>query len=203
MPHARPNLVASAASHHAARCLLATLAFTGATASAADFSIGIAAGPDRGRVDCVASFPCDRSSAFAKLFAGYRFGDALDAQVVYFDGGSFKGGDTTPLGTAFGGKFKVSGLGVTAGYRWGFAPAWSLNARAGLASVRTRFEYAAPFGSIGSASQTTTQPLLGVGIGYAVTSSVRVGLDYDVTQFRVHTTRGPLQMLGVAAQFSF
>jgi len=204
MPHHRPKPAAPLASHPAARRLLAALALTGATAAnAAGFGIGIAAGPDRGRVDCVASFACDRSSAFAKLFAAYRFDDAFDMQAVYFDGGSFRGGDTAPLGTEFGGRFKVNGLGLTAGYRWSFAPSWSLSARAGLASVRTRFEYAAPFDGIASVSRTTTQPLLGAGVAYAVTPQVRFGLDYDVTRFKVHTTRGPLQMLGLSAQYSF
>lgn len=60
----------------------------------------------------------------------------------FFDAGRFKGGDTTPLGTQFGGTFKVNGFGLTAGYRWEFAPLWSVAARAGVASVRTRFDYA-------------------------------------------------------------
>ena len=67
--------------------------------------------------------------------------------------------------------------------------------------MRTRFDYANTVW--GSASQTTTQPLLGLGVAYAITPTLRLGLDYDLTRFKVHTTRGRLQMLGVAAQFSF
>ena len=198
----RPKVFASLVLPHAVRWLLAGAALAAAPlAVAADFSLGVGLGVDRGRVDCVAAFPCDRTSSFAKLYASYQLSPAIDLQIVYFDGGSFKGGDTTPLGTEFGGKFKVNGIGVTAGYRWGFAPAWSLSARAGLASVRTHFDHANPVW--GSASQTLTQPLLGVGIAYAITPTTRLGLDYDMTRFKVHTTRGPLQMLGLAAQFSF
>ena len=203
MPHARPKSTASLTPRRVARRLLTAVALIGASTAAAatDFSVGLGAGADQGRVDCVASFPCERSSAHAKLFAGYQFSGAIDVQAVYFDAGSFKGGDTTPLGTEFGGTFKVNGFGVTAGYRWGFAPSWSLTTRAGLASVRTRFDYANTVW--GSASQTTAQPLLGLGVAYAITPTLRLGLDYDVTRFKVHTTRGPLQMFGVAAQFSF
>ena len=202
MPQLCPKFLAARAPRPAARWLLAGAVLSGAPlAGAAGFSVGVGGGVDRGRVDCVASFPCDRSSTHAKLFAGYQLTEAIDLQLVYFDGGSFKGGDTTPLGTEFGGKFKVNGVGVTAGYRWGFAPAWSLVGRAGLASVRTHFDHANPVW--GSASQTITQPLLGVGIAYAITPALRLGLDYDMTRFKVHTTRGPLQMLGLAAQFSF
>ena len=176
------------------------LGFSG-HAAAADLSIGLSAGADQGRVDCVASFPCNHRSTHVKLTAGYQFAEAMDVQAAYFDAGSFKGGDTTPLGTQFGGSFKVNGIGVTLGYRWDLAPLWSLTARAGLASVRTRFDYANTVW--GSASQTTTQPLLGLGVAYAITPTLRLGLDYDVTRFKVHTTRGPLQMFGLAAQFSF
>lgn len=172
-----------------------------AAAGAAGLNLGVAAGIDRGRVDCVAAFACDRSSNHAKVFVGYQLSDSIDLQAVYFDGGRFKGGDTTPLGTQFGGDFKVNGFGLTVGYRWEFAPSWSLSARAGIASVRTRFDYASPFS--GSASQTRTQPLLGLGIGYAIAPNWRLGLDYDVTRFKVHTTQGPLQMLGLSTQFSF
>jgi len=184
------------------RCLLCAAALLGAGAACgADFSVGIGAYADRGRVDCVASFPCDRSSAGGKLFAGYRVSPEVDVQAVWFDAGHFKGGDTTPLGTEFGGSFKVSGFGLTGGYRWELAPSWSLVGRAGLAVMRTRFDYANA--AFGSASKTTAQPLLGFGLAYAVTPAVRLSLDYDVTRFKVHTTRGPLQMLGVAAQYSF
>jgi len=179
----------------------ASLLGVGVTAAAGDFSVGLSAGADQGRVDCVASFPCDHRSAHVKLTAGYRLAEAMDVQAAYFDAGSFKGGDTTPLGTQFGGTFKVNGIGITLGYRWELAPLWSLSARAGLASVRTRFDYANTVW--GSASQTTAQPLVGVGVAYAITPTFRVGLDYDLTRFKVHTTRGRLQMLGVAAQYSF
>ena len=155
--------------------------FGAGAATAADFSVGLAAGADRGRVDCVASFPCDRSSAHWKLFAGYRLNEAIDVQAVWFDAGRFQGGDTTPLGTEFGGTFKVSGLGLTAGYRWEFAPSWSLTGRAGAASVRTRFDYANPVWQ--SVSKTTLQPLAGLGVAYAITPTLRLGIDYDVTRF--------------------
>lgn len=55
----------------------------------------------------------------------------------------------------------------------------------------------------GSVSKTTTQPLAGLSLGYAVTPAVRVGLDYDVTRFKVHQTRGSMQTLGLSAQYAF
>ncbi len=125
----------------------------------------------------------------------------VDVQALYLDGGRFQGGDVTPLGTEFGGTFKVEALGLTAGYRWQFAPQWSLVGRAGFASVRTRFDYANPVW--GSVSKTTFQPLAGLGVAYALTPALRIGIDYDVTRFKVHHTHGALQMLGVAGQFSF
>ena len=179
---------------------VAAIGLTG-PACAGDFDIGIGAGVDRGRVDCVASFPCDRSSSHAKLTADYRFAEPWTVQVMYFNAGHFQGGDTTPLGTEFGGTFRVEGLGLTAGYRWTFAPNWRVAGRVGAASVRTRFEYANAL--TGDVSRTTLQPLAGVGVGYAITPAVRIGVDYDVTRFKVYRTQGSLRMLGVAAQFSF
>ena len=185
------------------RLLLCTTA-TAAGASAAGaqgFSIGLAAGPDRGRVDCVASFPCDRSSSHFKVTGAYRFADAWDAQLAYFSAGRFRGGDPIPGGGEFGGTFRVDGVGLSAGYRWDVAPGWSTVARLGASSMRTRFAYANAFAA--DVSKSTVQPLAGIGIGYAITPSVRLGIDYDVTRFKVYTKNGSLHMLGVAAQFSF
>ena len=196
------SLNSTAPRKHRLRCLLGAAALLGAGAACgADFSVGIGAYPDRGRVDCVASFPCDRSSAGGKVFAAYRVSPTLDVQALWLGAGHFKGGDTTPLGTEFGGTFTVSGFGLTGGYRWELAPPWSLVGRAGIAAMRTRFDYANP--AVGSASKTTVQPLLGLGLGYSITPAVRLSLDYDLTRFKVHTTRGSLQMFGVAAQYSF
>lgn len=202
MTHARPNSFALPAPCHGARRLLAAaLLIASGIAEAADFSVGLAAGTDQGRVDCVASFPCDRGSTYWKLFGDYRITEAIEVQALYFDAGHFQGGDTTPLGTEFGGSFKVGAFGLTAGYRWDIAPGWSAVARAGAAGVRTRFVY--ENSAFGSASKTTLQPLVGAGISYAISPAMRVGLDYDVTRFKVHTRQGSLQMLGFAAQYSF
>lgn len=179
----------------------AACAVAGVAAHAGDFSVGAGAGIDRGKTDCVAGYPCDHGSASAKLFAGYQFPNNLELQALYFDAGHFDGGDTSPLGTAFGGRFKVSGIGAAAGYRWAFAPGWSLKGQLGVASVRTRFDYAAPFS--GDVSMTTTQPLIGLSLGYEIAPRWRLSLDFDETRFKAHTTRGSLRMLGAAAQFAF
>jgi hypothetical protein len=196
------NLPASLRVRAAVRCLLASTALLGAgAATAADFSIGAGGGADRGRGRCVESFACDRSDRYWKLFVGRQLVDAFDVQAVYFDAGRFRGGDTTPLGTEFGGTFEVSGVGLTGGYRWALAPSWSLAGRVGIAAVRTRFSYADA--SIGSASDTTAQPLGGLSVAYAITPAVRLSLDYDLTRFKVHKTHGSLQTLGLVAQYSF
>ena len=200
MSIAFPTLARPAAARLAGLALAAA-ALTPFAARAYDFSVGIGAGAAHGDVDCVASFPCDHSGTAVSVWGAWQVGNGVDVRLQYFDAGSFKGGDTTPLGTEFGGKFKVGVTGLTGGYTWAFAPQWSLSGRVGVASVKTRFEYADPF--TGSASKTTAQPLGGVSVGYAITPQLRLGLDYDLTRFKVHTTHGPLQMLGASAQYSF
>ena len=184
------------------RCMCAvSLLLASLTARAGDFSIGLGVGADQGKTDCVAGYSCEHGSTHAKLFLGYRVTNGIEAQAVLFDGGKFDGGDTSPLGTAFGGRFKVDGIGVAAGYRWSFMPGWSLKGQLGLARVRTRFDYAAPFS--GDVSESTTQPLIGMSVGYDLTPNWRLSVDYDATRFKVHTTRGSLQMLGASAQYTF
>ena len=184
------------------RLLVAAVSMTvGHAAHAQSLSIGVGGGVDRGRVDCVSSFPCDRSGSHFKLTGGYGFGNGWDAQLVYLHGGNFQGGDPIPGGGEFGGTFRVDGVGLSAGYRVDIANDWSVVARLGASSMRTRFAYANAL--LPDVSKTTVQPLAGIGIGYQVTPSVRLGIDYDVTRFKVYTKNGSLRMLGVAAQFSF
>ena len=199
----RPAQRAERACGHLAQRALALAALVATTVAHADgLSVGIGAGPDRGRTDCVASFPCDRGDTFAKLSAGYRFESGLELEALAFDAGRFQGGDTTPLfGTPFGGGFKVQGVAVTAGYRWMFAPRWSLRGKAGVASVRTRFSYAAPFS--GDVSKSTTQPLVGLSLGYDIAPKWRVSLDLEETRFKVHTTNGSLRLFGASVQYLF
>lgn len=184
------------------RCTLAAaLSLASVWAHASDFSVGAGAGAVRGKTDCVDAYACEHGGTHAKLFLGYRVTDGIEAQAVLFNGGKFDGGDTSPLGTAFGGRFKVDGIGLAAGYRWSFMPGWSLKGQLGLARVRTRFDYAAPFS--GDVSGSTTQPLIGVSVSYDLTPNWRLSIDYDATRFKVHTTRGSLQMLGASAQYTF
>lgn len=187
--------------HLALYTLAGVALFAGEAARAAEMSVGAGAGFDRGQTDCVAGYPCDHSDAFGKLFADYRLDNDVEFRAMAFDAGRFQGGDTTPLGTPFGGRFKVSGVGLTAGYRWTFAPRWSLLGQAGVAGVRTRFDDAAPFS--GRYSDTKAQPLVGLGVAYDVTPQWRVSLDYDETRFKVYTAHGSLRLFGASAQFVF
>ena len=197
-----PAHLSAAAPRHAFALLagLAAAACSG-PAFAQEFSVAFGAGPARGHVECTDTFPCDRSGGFWKVAGGWRAAPEVELQLSAFGTGKFDGGDETDLGTPFGGDFGVTGAGLTVGYRWAFAPRWSAVARLGVAAVRTRFHYAAPFD--GSKSKTLAQPLGGIGIGYDITPQWRLGLDYDETRFKVHKERGPLRMLGVTAQYSF
>ena len=197
----RPSVPPKRSSVPWLKAIPAVLALWGPATQAGDFSLGLGLGFDRGRTDCIAGYPCDHASAHGKLFGTYALDPNVDVQLLYVDAGRFRGGDATPQGTAFGGDFHVSGFGLSGGYRWALAPAWSLTARAGVASVRTGFDYAAPFA--GSVSQTTTQPLIGLGISYAAGPEWRWGIDLDATRFRVYQTRGALQLLSLSAQYSF
>lgn len=196
---ARPE---SGCRRHRSRCAwVASLSLASLSAQAGDFSIGAGVGLDHGETNCVSAYACGHSSAHAKMFLDYRVVDGVELQALAFDAGRFDGGDTSPRGTPFGGRFKVRGVGVAAGYRWTFMPEWSVKGQIGVVSVRTQFDYAAPF--TGEVGKTTTQPLAGLSLAYAVTPNWQLSLDYDETRFKAHTTHGSLRMVGLAAQYAF
>ena len=170
-------------------------------AFAEDFAVSVGGGATGGRVDCLDGFPCDHHAGYLKVAAAYGGFDPLELQVGYFRVGDLKGADTTPLGTKFGGTFKVSGVGFTAGYRWHVVPDVDLVARGGAAVVRARFAYDAPFA--GEPSKTTVQPYGALTLQYALTPQWQVGLDYDLTRLNAHVRRGTLQMVGASLQYHF
>jgi len=206
--HAVPTAIAASAM---LACSLTTHAQTrdfdfspeanGSATAGRQFSLGFGAGLDRGKTDCVDGYSCDHSSAHGKLFLNYRLDEAWDLQALGFAGSRFKGGDTTDDGTTFGGSFRVDALGLAAGYRVPLAPDWWLRGQLGVAAVRTRFSYAAPFE--GDVSKTQAQPLAGLSAGYAIAPGWLLSLDYDFTRFKVHSTRGSLHLLGLSAQMAF
>ena len=179
----------------------ATLALSPSSARAIDVDLSLAGGAATGRVDCLDGFPCDHHSGYFNAGAGLRLVEAVDLEASYFHVGDLKGGDTTPLGTRFGGTFRLEGIALTAGYRWAFAPDWAAVFRGGIAGVRARFAYDPPFS--GEPSKTTAQPFGGIDVGYAIDRSWSVGLDYDVTRLKAHATRGMLQLFGAQVRYHF
>ncbi len=188
-----------------ATCLasLAMLAVPVHAQTAGDLRIALGGGASRGKTDCVAAFACDHSDSYLKGTLAWRAGDVVDVQLTGFSGATFKGGDTTDRGTDFGGDFKVSGVGLLAAWRWTLAPQWLLEGRAGVARVRTKFSYAAPFDMNGSRSKSTTQPMAGLSLGYAFDPAWRVSLDLDATRFEAHRSHGSLRLFGAAVEYTF
>ncbi len=159
-------------------------------------------GLDDGRVDCLSGFKCDHTDKFFRVFGGYRLDDHVELQADWFQAGHFNGADTTPLGTKFNGEFGVTGFAFTGGYRYRFAPAWSVVGRAGVSVMRANFDYANPaYG--GDKSKTTAQPYGSASLSYDVAPNVTVNLDYDLTRFKAHHDNGVLQLFGVSAQYAF
>ena len=169
-------------------------------AAAVDFSVAAAVGPAQGRIDCIAAQPCDRHGGFGMLEGTGRFDGGLEIGVRYVHAGVFKGRDQNAE-AIYGGDFRADAIGLTAGYGWQLGPAWRLTGRAGAAAVHTRFRYDAPFS--GTAGKTTLQPLVGLGVTYALSHDLAVGLDYDETRFKVHATHGPLRMPGLSLHWNF
>jgi hypothetical protein len=168
-----------------------------------DFSIGAGVGLDRGTTNCVGAHACDHGSVHAKMSLNYRVVNGVELHVLAFDAGRFGGGDTSPRGTPFSGRFKGRAVGAAAGYRWTLRPEWSRKGQLGVVSVRTRFDYATPFTVDVDVDKTTTQPLAGLSLAHAFTPNWQLSLDYDETRFKAHTTRGSLRMVGLAAQYEF
>ncbi|MGL4575970.1 MAG: porin family protein [Burkholderiaceae bacterium] len=152
------------------------------------------------KLNCVPGAPCDKSDGTSgKLYGGMMFNDVpFGVEAVYYQTGSAKAGiqDGSVLrqGTA-----KNSGLGVTGVAQATFGD-FALKGRLGVGYSRGKVSYAAG----GSASESSFQPILGVGASYAITKHWAVNADWDryPTKFN-KTEKANTDLFSVGVSYKF
>lgn len=154
-------------------------------------------GQSRLNVDCNGVQACDRSATGGKAVLGYAFGNGFSLEGGYHHLGKFR---------ASNGPLSVSGkpeaLSLSGAYTAALTPDWGLTGRVGVASVRTKLHADAGVLS-GSDSERKTQPIVGLGLNYAITPAARIELGVDATRAQVQGERSNLRMVSLGGRFAF
>lgn len=178
---------------------LATLAciLVPAAADAQDY-VGVAGGPTRLNVDCIGADRCDRTDLGLKVYGGFGFTPAWAGEILYQRFGKARASGGAGLDLAL----KATALGAGIAYTHTLAPDWSLVGRAGLARVRAE-ESGTQGGQAVSAHQSSTQPYVGIALGWALDEHLKLSVGLDLSRLKYGGEWGSLRMLSAGVALSF
>jgi hypothetical protein len=184
-----------------AACALATL---GSTAFAQTY-VGIGIGSSNACFHSDVAGTCTDDSVTGKLLLGYALpGTDFAIEGAYTHMGSFKGNSS--FGDA---NVKVDTLGVGGAWRPQFGAGWGGVVRGGVAFGKTKFdensiELGTPITTVHtSSSNDYWQPYLGAGVTYAITSTIRLEADLDVTRVKPFSSPINVRTVMLGATFGF
>lgn len=182
--------------HALALATIAALAVS--PAAMAQTYVGVGAGPADIDLNCTGATSCDTRSNGAKLFGGFKFAPNWGAELNYFNFGKAK---TTGPG-AVSGTMKATGWGAGVAYVGEFAPQWLGVGRLGVA--RTKSDLSGTVGSFTAAdSKSSTNPYIGLGVGYAVLPNLSVDLALDFSRVKYASEKANVRLLSVGVTFGF
>ncbi len=163
-----------------ALALTALLAF--APAQAQQAYVGAGAGLSSFQIDTTGATSSDTKDVGYKLYGGAMFGDHFGVEAALFDLGKASGSGTLPGLGPIGVAAKVRGASLTGVASLPLGDA-SVFAKAGVAYVRASVD-ASVGGKSASASESSLQPLVGIGASYAITPQLAARLEWERTRVR-------------------
>ncbi|MBV8037032.1 outer membrane beta-barrel protein [Roseateles sp.] len=147
--------------------------------------------------DCSGTQACDRNATGGKATLGYSFGNGFAVEGGYANFGKFRASNG-----AVGLGARPEALSLGAAYTAELTPQWGLTGRLGVARVHTKVN--AEVGTLtGSGSENSTQPLVGLGVNYALTPSTRLELGVDSTRAQYQGERANVRMVSLGARMAF
>lgn len=148
-------------------------------------------------VDCTGVQSCDRNATGGKAVFGYSFGNGFSLEGGYTNFGKFRASDG-----ALGLSAKPEALSFGGAYTAALTPDWGLVGRLGVARVRTKLH--AETGVLsGSDSESKTQPIVGLGLNYALSPSTRIELGVDATRAQYQGERSNVRLVSLGARMAF
>lgn len=145
--------------------------------------VGIAVGRSNFDIDTTGARRADTSDVGYKLFGGVQFTPYLGVEAAAFDLGQATGAlGVAGLGTVTL-EGQVRGVSLAATATLPLSDAAALFARAGVAQVETRSTAVTSLGRF-STDDDSTQPVVGVGVRWNVTSTIAARLEWERVRAR-------------------
>jgi Outer membrane protein beta-barrel domain len=153
-----------------------------------------AGGSSKYDTDCAGTTKCDNTGSAFKFVGGYRLGNGIAIEGVSYNFGKAEYAD---LGLSL--ELKATAVGGGVAVYGELSPNWLVTARLGIASVKMK----GVVPNVGSTSDSSTNPYVGVAVAYHFTPTVSAEVGYDSTKGKVAGESGTISAftLGIGIKF--
>lgn len=162
----------------------------------------VGAGISRANADCAGTIQCDTSSAHARLVGGWAFNDSFAAEIGVAQLGKLSAAANVPPVGRVDAEARLRSATAGLAARVPLTDALALTARLGVASNQTRVTGTAA-GQRSSDSQRHTAPYGGVGLSYAFSKTLSLGLHAESTRARYEGENVTVSMAGANLRVAF
>jgi len=182
--------------------VVGALALAASGAGAQSVYFGFAGGATHTNADCTGTVSCDNSDTGWKAYAGYNINPMFGVEVLGYDMG--KPNAVVPV-FGFGlvnASLNTTGYALAGVINVPLGPGFDLMGRLGVGSNKLKVDVASG-GVGGSDSETSTQALWGIGLGFRLTPNVSVRTEIDGTSATYGGERfdSTLYSLGLSIRF--
>lgn len=174
----------------------------GASASAQVY-VGGTVGQSKWNVDCKeAGVTCDKSTNAYKLVGGYNIDKNFALEASYFSLGKMQAnakiGTVNATAEAKGTGFELAGV-----LKHDFENGFGAFAKAGVARVKADMSASVPSTFKLSDSTTSTQPVLGLGLTYAVSKEIALRGEIESRRIKIGTDKNTVNTVSLGVQYAF
>ena len=175
--------------------LFASAAFTGAMAQS---YVSGSVGQGSVDVDCAGIASCDKKGTAFKVTGGYAYGNGISAELGYIDFGKAKFTDAGVNASA-----SASGFSLGAAFEMPVAQDFTLGARLGIASLKTKISGSVSGLGSASVSETNAAPYYGFYGAYAVSKTTRIEFGADFSRGEFDGEKADVRALTAGLRFVF
>ena len=160
--------------------VVGALALAASGAGAQSVYVGAAGGATRSNADCAGTLSCDNNDTGWKVYAGYNVNPVFGVEVVGYDMGSPNAVVAVPGFSPVNGTLKTTGFALAGVINVPLGPTVDLMGRLGVGSNKLKIDISSG-GLSGSDSETSTQALWGIGVGFRLTPTLSLRTEVDGT----------------------
>ena|SRR5262245_15877025 len=160
--------------------VVGALALAATSAGAQSVYFGAAGGATRTNADCTGTLSCDNNDTGWKAYAGYNINPMFGVEVVGYDMGTPRAVVSLPGFGLIDGKLNTTGYALAGVINVPLGRTVDLMGRLGIGSNKLKISVSSG-GVSGSDSESSTQALWGIGLGFRLTPNLSLRTEIDGT----------------------